>query len=86
MRGKEEEEKGEICPSVLSSYLTLGFQSSAQGSVDVQLEFRFHLALTVGRLASIAAGIVAGGLADAEPVALRRYPPSIRHQSHGRSI
>jgi hypothetical protein len=54
--------------------------------VDVQLEFRFHLALTVGRLASIAAGIVAGGLADAEPVAPRRYPPSIRHQSHGRSI
>jgi hypothetical protein len=54
--------------------------------VNVQLEFRFHLALTVGRLTSITAGVVTIRLTYAKPVATRRDPSSVRHQSHGRTI
>jgi hypothetical protein len=54
--------------------------------VNVQLEFRFQLALTVGRLTSITAGVVTVGLTYAKPVATRRDPSSVRHQSHGRTI
>jgi hypothetical protein len=72
--------KREICPSVLSTYLTLRFQSSTQGSVDVQLEFRFHLALTVGHLASIAAGIATVGwpMRNQSPPVVIRLPSVTR--------
>ena len=71
---------------LLLTYLSLRFQSSAQWTVNVQPEFGFHLTLTIGRLASVASGIVCIQLSESQPVASCNYSPSVRCQGDSRPV
>lgn len=63
----------------METYLTVRFQADTQRSFYLQMKIPFDLAVTVGRLASVAARIVGANLMQPDPVSSGRYPPSIGH-------